>query len=125
MDIPDEATSTTEAFKASLKEAVLSKIKALGSGTAISDADRKFIEQAVGGDISLTEKGMRQIFDIMEKGARKKIEQYNTDVDTLINSYPEEKDREKVRRMLRKVQAPEAPKAEEGSIEDLVKQYGD
>jgi len=121
--IPDEATSSTEAFKASLKEAVLSKIKALGSGTAISDADRKFIEQAVGGDIALTESGMRQIFDIMEKGARKKIEQYNKDVDSLIKSYPDEKERAKVRRMLRKVTAPEAATGD-GDIEDLIKQYG-
>lgn len=125
-NMPDEATSTTEAFKASLKEAVLSKIKALGSGTAISDADRRFIEQAVGGDITLTEGAMRQIFDILEKGARSKIARYNADVDELLSSYPDEKDQAKLRRMLRKVEAPAEREVDEdeATLDDLLKQYG-
>lgn len=125
MGIPDEETSTTEAFKASLKETVLSKIKALGSGTAISDADRKFIEQAVAGDITLTEGAMRQIFDILEGGARKVVEGYNKDIDELINSFDIEEDKKRVKRLLRKIDLPE-PEAADGDdvpIEDLVEQY--
>lgn len=124
--IPDEAAANTEAFQASLKEAVLSKIKALGSGTAISDADRTFVERAVAGDIQLTENSMRQIFDIIEKGSIKQIENYNKEVDELINSYPNPEDREKVGRLLRKVDLPENPRngvgVDEG-VDDLVKKY--
>lgn len=116
MDLPDEATENTEAFRAALKETVLSKVKALGSGTAISDADRKFIEQAVGGDITLTEGGMRKIFSILKMGARKKISEYNKDVDDLISSYPTEEGKTKIRRLLRKVDLPdEKPVSDTGS----------
>lgn len=104
MGIPDEAAENTDAFKASLREAVLSKIKALGSGTAISDADRKFIEQAVGGDITLTEGAMRQIFDILEKGADSKIDNWNKEREDLLNSFEEDDpNRKRIERMIRKV----------------------
>jgi hypothetical protein len=125
MGLEDAATENTEAFKASLKEAVLSKIKALGSGTAISDADRKFIEQAVGGDISLTEGGMRQIFDILDKGARSKIEKYNRELDELLESFEEDDpNRARVKRMLRRVELPEVGSGDDVPIDDLLKKYG-
>lgn len=39
--------ANSQAFQATTRELVLAKVKALGSGTAISDADRKFVEDTV------------------------------------------------------------------------------
>ena len=128
----DEAISNTETFRASLKEVVLSKIKALGSGTAISDADRRYIDQATGGDITLNEASMRRIFDILDKGARTKIDSYNKEVDDLLATFEDPEERKEVERNLPKIRQPEAYKSkfktkEEGgtrrSKDDLMKQY--
>jgi hypothetical protein len=128
----DQAISNTETFRASLKEVVLSKIKALGSGTAISDADRRYIDQATGGDITLNEASMRRIFDILDKGARKRIDQYNSEVDELLATFTDPGERAEVERNLPKIRQPEAYKSttktrEEGGTrrtkEDLMKQY--
>lgn len=128
----DQAISNTETFRASLKEVVLSKIKALGSGTAISDADRRYIDQATGGDITLNEASMRRIFDILDKGARKRIDQYNQEVDELLATFDDPAEREEVERNLPKIRQPELYKSkvktrEEGGTrrtkDDLMKQY--
>jgi hypothetical protein len=128
----DQAISNTETFRASLKEVVLSKIKALGSGTAISDADRRYIDQATGGDITLNEASMHRIFDILDKGARKRIDQYNSEVDELLATFTDPEERAEVERNLPKIRQPEAHKSkvktrEEGGTrrtqEELMRQY--
>lgn len=133
LDMPDEATVNTDVFRSSLKEVVLGKIKSLGSGTAISDADRRYIDAAVGGDVTLDEKAMARIFDILEKGARSKIDKYNKDVDNLLSTYDDPEDRKNVARTLAKIDAPESwfskkPKqGEEGYVRspaEVYKQYG-
>lgn len=121
MGVPDEATTNTETFQASLKEVVLGKIKALGSGTAISDADRTFIESAVGGDITLNTDTMKRIFTILDKGAHKNITQYNKSVDDYLATYDSPEDKRKVGRMLRKVELP--AQVDETGIDDLIKKY--
>jgi|GEM_PF-4011257 len=117
--MPDEATTNTEVFQASLKEVVLGKIKALGSGSAISNSDREYVAAAVGGDIQLNEKSIARILDILEKSSRSKITAYNNEVEKLIKSYPADK-QEAMRRMIRKVEMPAAKKL---TKEEALKKY--
>lgn len=107
----DETADNTEGFKAALRETVLSKIKALGSGTAISDADRNFIEQAVGGDIILNENSMQDILNILERGGLNQIRNHNNEVDALIESLPDDASKEQYKRLVKKITPPKVSNA--------------
>jgi len=78
--------NNTEAYGAAIGQRVASMVKAFGSGTAISDGDRRFAAAMAGGNIELDEKSMRRILDIGEKAARGKIDYHNTFVDKVVNS---------------------------------------
>jgi hypothetical protein len=78
--------NNTEAFGAAIGQRVAAMVKAFGSGTAISDGDRRFAAAMAGGNIELDEKSMRRILDIGEKAARGKIDYHNTFVDKVVNS---------------------------------------
>jgi hypothetical protein len=69
--------NNTEAYGAAIGQRVASMVKAFGSGTAISDGDRRFAAAMAGGNIELDEKSMRRILDIGEKAARGKIDYHN------------------------------------------------
>ena len=91
--INDPKVTGTEAFRAAMKPIVLETVKGLGSGSAISNADREFALEAVGGNIKLDESSMRRILDITERAAREKIGYHNKKIDTLIEDDPELKKR--------------------------------
>lgn len=78
--------ANTEAYGAAIGARVASMVKAFGSGTAISDGDRKFAAAMAGGNITLDEKSMRRILDIGEKAARGKIDSHNKLVDDIVGS---------------------------------------
>lgn len=66
----DAATTNTDTLMNVMKEVVLPKVKALGTGNSISDADRSFIEKAVGGSIELTPDTIRRTLRIMDVATR-------------------------------------------------------
>jgi hypothetical protein len=78
--------NNTEAYGAAIGQRVASMVKAFGSGTAISDGDRRFAAAMAGGNIELDEKSMRRILDIGEKAARGKIDYHNASVDKVVNA---------------------------------------
>jgi hypothetical protein len=81
-----EKINNTEAYGAAIGQRVASMVKAFGSGTAISDGDRRFAAAMAGGNIELDEKSMRRILDIGEKAARGKIDYHNTFVEKVVNA---------------------------------------
>jgi len=85
--IPDDGKiQNTEAYGAAIGSRVASMVKAFGSGTAISDGDRRFAADMAGGNITLDEKSMRKILEIGEKAARGKIDQHNTLADKIVGA---------------------------------------
>jgi hypothetical protein len=78
--------NNTEAFGAAIGQRVAAMVKAFGSGTAISDGDRRFAAAMAGGNIELDVNSMRRILDIGEKAARSKIDYHNTFVDKVVDS---------------------------------------
>lgn len=78
--------ANTEAYGAAIGQRVASMVKAFGSGTAISDGDRRFAAAMAGGNIALEESSMRRILDIGERAARGKIDQHNQLADKIVGS---------------------------------------
>lgn len=78
--------NNTEAYQAAIGQRVAAMVKAFGSGTAISDGDRRFAAAMAGGNIDLDEKSMRRILDIGEKAGRGKIDYHNVLVDKVVKS---------------------------------------
>lgn len=60
-----------------MKEIVLPRVKALGTGNSISNADVKFVTEAVGADIALTEDTIREIIRRMSRLERNNIAEHN------------------------------------------------
>lgn len=65
----DPAIANTEAFRANMAQQVLSSVKALGSGTGISNADRDYAEKAAGGAITLDDQAMYRLMNIARASA--------------------------------------------------------
>jgi len=87
LGIPDSGKiANTEAYGAAIGSRVASMVKAFGSGTAISDGDRRFAAAMAGGQVTLDEKSMRRILDIGEQAARGKIDQHNTLTDKIVGA---------------------------------------
>lgn len=85
--IPDDGKiQNTEAYGAAIGSRVASMVKAFGSGTAISDGDRRFAAAMAGGEMDLDEKSMRRILEIGEKAARGKIDQHNVLADKVVGA---------------------------------------
>lgn len=78
--------TNTEAYGAAIGQRVASIVKAFGSGTAISDGDRKYAAAMAGGNISLDETSLRRILDIGERASRGKIDLHNQFVDKVVGS---------------------------------------
>jgi hypothetical protein len=81
----DQITNT-EAFSAAVGKRVAAMVKAFGSGTAISDGDRRFAEKMAGGGIELNETSMRRILDIGEQADRAIIDRHNGFADKVVKS---------------------------------------
>lgn len=65
----DPSIANTEAFRANMAQQVLSSVKALGSGTGISNADRDYAEKAAGGAITLDDQAMFRLMNIARASA--------------------------------------------------------
>lgn len=85
---PGQVTNT-ESFRAAIKPIVLANVKALGAGNAISNTDREFVNDAVGGNLNLNESSIRRILDITERAARYNIENHNKTAEKMLKTTPE------------------------------------
>jgi len=81
--------TNTETFRTSIKPIVLETVKGLGAGSGVSNADREFALQAVGGDITLDEKSIRRVLDITERAARSKIDRHNKLSEEMVKAQPD------------------------------------
>lgn len=86
----------TQAYFAGIGDQVAARVKAFGSGTGISDADRKFAEKIAGGSIELTPAAIRRIVKINNDTAQNSIKAYNErrsflakENPDLLNYFPE------------------------------------
>lgn len=76
----------TEAFSAAIGSRVAAMVKAFGSGTAISDGDRRFAAAMSGGNIELNEASIRRILDIGERAGGLIIDRHNKQVDKVVSA---------------------------------------
>ena len=77
-----ETVSNTESLATSLAQNTLDAIKAsgLGAGSGFSNADRDFLEKAVGGKITLEAKTIEKLAELSHRAAAKPAERWNTRV---------------------------------------------
>ena len=73
----DDPVKNTEAYASIIGIQVGQIIKQFGSGTGLSDADREYAERIVAGDVTLTEKSLRKIIAINERGHANIIKNFN------------------------------------------------
>lgn len=68
----------TQTFFAGMGRQVAENIKAFGSGTALSDSDRKYAEKIAGGSIDLTPTAIKEIMRLNDKYANLAIKNFNS-----------------------------------------------
>jgi hypothetical protein len=73
----DEAASNTDTFVSQMKEIVLPRVKALGTGNSISNADVKFVTEAVGASTNLTPETIHEIIRRMNRLERNYVLHHN------------------------------------------------
>jgi hypothetical protein len=115
----DETANNTDAFTSQMKEVVLPRVKALGTGNSISNADREFVEKAVGGSNVLDATTIREILRILEKGERNALAKYNKSVDDFAGI---DEDTKKASRFVQRYKAPTV-RAKPESMERLRTEY--
>tara|TARA_R110000787_G_scaffold16605_4_gene50122 strand:- start:3200 stop:4675 length:1476 start_codon:yes stop_codon:yes gene_type:complete len=81
----DEATANTEAYLAYRGNAVANIIQAFGSGTGLSDQDRKYATAMAGGEIEMSALAVKKILEIERKMYISTIETNNEAVSRMIN----------------------------------------
>jgi hypothetical protein len=72
--------ANTEAYASMMGLQVGKIIKQFGAGTGLSDADREYAENIVGGRVTLTEDAITRLLDINERLADFTIEEFNSQV---------------------------------------------
>lgn len=77
VNVAEDAVANTETYAANAAKQVATYIKAFGSGTGLSDADRTYATKMAAGDITLNETSMRKILDLNEKAANNIIKKYS------------------------------------------------
>jgi len=90
-NVAEDAVANSEAFIAAQAKQVANIIKAFGAGTGLSDADREFAEKAAGGKITMTEKSIRRILDINDRGSRNVLKRFNKEasmIDETMSPFP-------------------------------------
>lgn len=78
INIGGEKAANTEAFAGMMGLQVGKVIKAFGTGTGLSDADREYAQKIAGGEIKLTEQSIRKLLDINDRLATFAISEYNS-----------------------------------------------
>jgi hypothetical protein len=79
----------TQAFFSGMGQQVAERIKAFGSGTALSDADRKYAEKMAGGSIELTPDAIKKIVRLNDQYAQSVIDKYHQRRSFLSKTDPE------------------------------------
>lgn len=73
-----EGLARTEAFVSLMGREALEIVKQLGSGTAISDADRIYAQEIAGGSLATSERGLRKILGIAKREMNRRAQAWNT-----------------------------------------------
>lgn len=128
-----ETIANTETLATSMAQNTLDAIKAsgLGSGTGFSNADRDFLEKAVGGKINLEAATINRLADLAHRAAEKSAERWSTRVKDIPDSALEgtgiKKDPVKVSPLFQKKKPGERRKDDaplDPKLEELLKKYG-
>jgi hypothetical protein len=112
--IEDDIANNTDVFLAQMKDIVLPRVKALGTGNSISNADVKFIEAATGAGANLSPETAREILRIIEKGERNFAKRYHRDVE----EFGKLDGMEKAGKLMKRFQLP-PPRTTPATIEKL------
>ena len=90
---PEQANTlaTTETFESNAGNLVAEVIKAFGSGTGLSDADRTYAKQIAAGNISMTELSMKRVLDIISRNTIQEMKDYNKKLEKLGGDWLEDK----------------------------------
>lgn len=81
--------AATEAFFAGIGDQVAERITQFGAGTGLSDADRQYAKQIVGGEETFSKEGIEKIMRINDETARDVIRNYGTERERLAKKEPE------------------------------------
>jgi len=76
INIAKDPTENAQAYAAMMGQQVATVIKAFGSGTGLSDADRAYAEKIAGGQITLNEGSIRKILEMNNKANQYLIDRY-------------------------------------------------
>ena len=74
----DPQVTNAETYMMDAAQLVRDQIKAFGSGTSITDADRVYTERMVGGDITQQAQALEEMLNIFRNSAIETITSYNT-----------------------------------------------
>lgn len=90
---PDRIVNT-ETFRAAIAPQVASVLRSTVGTANISNTDREFAEKAAGGNITLDEKSISRLLDIMERASTKQLNDHQKRVET-VYADPEKYKRER------------------------------
>lgn len=82
--ISDPATANTAQYEAAQADVVRNKIKELGTGNAISNADLQFTLTSIGAGGTIPEEAIPRILSIMEVGSYNTVLKHNAAIDAAI-----------------------------------------
>lgn len=82
----DPEIANTEAYRANMARETMALVKNLGSGTAISNADREFAEKASGGEITLDNATMVRLANIARAASANVLLEHRRIIDASKNS---------------------------------------
>lgn len=88
--LSDDAVKNTETFKSAIGRQTLALVKQLGSGTAISNADREYADKVAGGKIDLNQSSLYNILGLNERLYRAVVRKYNTQADQVQKRVPKD-----------------------------------
>lgn len=83
-----DASANSQAYIANMAQNVGKLIKLFGSGTGLSDADRKYAIEMAGGRIALDRKALEKILGIQERASKTVIKRYNKKVQGVKTNIP-------------------------------------
>lgn len=86
----DPKVTNAQEFMMEVANLVKTEIKAFGSGTSITDADREYTQNMVGGDITSQAQALENMLNIYRRAAVESINNYNTVRGKTAKSYGEE-----------------------------------
>lgn len=83
-----DASANSQAYAANMAQNVGKLIKLFGSGTGLSDADRKYAERMAAGQIALDRVALEKILGYQETAARNVIKRHNQSVKGIKTNIP-------------------------------------